>query len=315
MARSASYDFALTGDQLWTSVLRLMGAFPSGTSPSPEDLAACREAGNMIIKQWSGNTNRGIRGFKAFQRSRTSLTLSASSTYTLKYATLAFTSGGTTQIVAGNTITGATSTATATVVSVTTTSGTWAGGDAAGTLTLTGQTGTFASENLNVGASLNVASISGNSDQAGGGKDIYPPTNIVTVTLKDTSGNEKPLAPMLLEDYEYLPNKTNTGDPGRYFYERGVNSGILYLDAIPSDTTKVLDVVYMAELDDIDGASDSVWFPKEWLRALKFATAVDIAPEYDQNPATLMALRNEAIEFATSFEPENINLQFLPEVY
>ena len=76
---------------------------------------------------------------------------------------IAFTSGGTVVIAVGNTITGATSAATAVVSKVILISGTWAGGDAAGWLVLSSQTGTLQAENLNVGASLNVATIAGNS--------------------------------------------------------------------------------------------------------------------------------------------------------
>lgn len=76
---------------------------------------------------------------------------------------LSFTSGGTTEIVEGNTITGATSGATAYVERVVLTSGTWAGGDAAGYFILSTQVGTFRSENLNVDVNPNLATISGNS--------------------------------------------------------------------------------------------------------------------------------------------------------
>lgn len=76
---------------------------------------------------------------------------------------LAFTSGGTTEISEGDTITGATSSATATVERVILTGGTWAGGDAAGRLILSGVTGTFQAENLDVGASTNLATIAGDS--------------------------------------------------------------------------------------------------------------------------------------------------------
>ena len=76
---------------------------------------------------------------------------------------IAFTSGGTYQVVEGNTITGATSAATALVKRVNITSGTWGGGDAAGWLTINTQVGTFQAENLNVGANLNVATVAGNS--------------------------------------------------------------------------------------------------------------------------------------------------------
>lgn len=67
------------------------------------------------------------------------------------YSQIAFTSGGTREIVAGDTLTGATSTETAIVVSISAlTSGTWVGGDAAGTFTVRTQSGTFQSENLDV---------------------------------------------------------------------------------------------------------------------------------------------------------------------
>lgn len=75
--------------------------------------------------------------------------------------TRTFTSGGTYEIVPGDTVTGATSGATARVVAVSLSGGTWAGGDAAGTLTVDTHTGTFQAENLNVGANLNVATIAG----------------------------------------------------------------------------------------------------------------------------------------------------------
>jgi len=76
---------------------------------------------------------------------------------------VSFTGGGTYEVVEGNTITGATSAATATVERIVLDSGTWAGGDAAGRLILSGQTGTFAAENLDVGGNLNVATIAADS--------------------------------------------------------------------------------------------------------------------------------------------------------
>jgi len=64
--------------------------------------------------------------------------------------TMAFTSGGTNEIKAGHKIIGASSGATATVVAVLADTGTWAGGDAAGTLILSAETetGTFTSESI-----------------------------------------------------------------------------------------------------------------------------------------------------------------------
>ena len=70
-----------------------------------------------------------------------------------------FSSGGTTEIVAGNIVTGATSTKTAYVVATALFNGTWAGGDASGVLFLKDPSGTFQAENLDVGATSNLATI------------------------------------------------------------------------------------------------------------------------------------------------------------
>ena len=76
---------------------------------------------------------------------------------------LAFTSGGTYEIVEGNVITGAISGATATITRVVLESGSFAAGTAAGRLIFASQTGTFQAEDLDVGANPNVATIAGDS--------------------------------------------------------------------------------------------------------------------------------------------------------
>jgi len=77
---------------------------------------------------------------------------------------LSYTSGGTYVMKAGDKIVGATGGATAIIVSRTITSGTdGAPSDAAGVLTLKCQTGTFQSENLNVEANANCATIAADS--------------------------------------------------------------------------------------------------------------------------------------------------------
>jgi len=87
---------------------------------------------------------------------------------------LVFTSGGTYQVLVGDTITGATSGATAIVEYVLPlTSGTWAGGTAAGQFELRYQSGTFQAENLNVGGNLNVATIAGNSTASNWNQAAY----------------------------------------------------------------------------------------------------------------------------------------------
>jgi hypothetical protein len=73
--------------------------------------------------------------------------------------TKAYTSGGIHQVLVGDILTGALSSATCRVISVTLSSGTWSGGDAAGTLTVVDKNGIFVAENLNEGTNLDVCTI------------------------------------------------------------------------------------------------------------------------------------------------------------
>ena len=94
------------------------------------------------------------------------------------YSQVAFTSGGTTAIVAGDVITGATSGSTAIVTGVGTITGTWAAGTAAGTLQLITRNGAFQSENLNT---------ANQDDQATIGADLvaFEMADTLTVTASD----------------------------------------------------------------------------------------------------------------------------------
>jgi hypothetical protein len=79
---------------------------------------------------------------------------------------VAFTSGGTFEVKAGHVITGATSTKTAKVVRVDLASGTWAGGDAAGTFIVEALSGDFQAENVDVGTNTNVATVAATASAA-----------------------------------------------------------------------------------------------------------------------------------------------------
>lgn len=78
------------------------------------------------------------------------------------YQVVPFSSGGTSTIAAGNTITGATSAATARVVEVLLYSGTFAGGDAAGFFVVEMLTGTFGSENVKLSGGTDDATVTVN---------------------------------------------------------------------------------------------------------------------------------------------------------
>ena len=95
-----------------------------------------------------------------------------------------FSGGGTTEIAAGATITGATSAATALVEEVLLYSGSWAGGDAAGFFVVRDVVGTFGSENVYV-----------SSDETAGSDDATVTANVNhTMSIIDSGSGATDLA-------------------------------------------------------------------------------------------------------------------------
>ena len=160
--------------------------------------------------------------------------------------TVSYTSGGTYQILVGDVITGAISGATGRVIAITLTSGTWAGGDAAGVITVCDQSGTFQSENLNVGTNNDVATIGGNtaavSLNAADSVDLTAlpadlTKNLITIgdnsmlcvsVEQSVSGGTATITPILYDNQAtpaivgLLPPKTFTQT---YAFRRGSGSG------------------------------------------------------------------------------------------
>jgi len=121
----------------------------------------------------------------------------------------------------------------------------------------------------------------------GGDLAIEVPEEIITATRRDTDSNDNLLIPMVLEDYNAISNKGQTGTPGRYYYEREKDNGLFKLDYIPSDTTDtiILDYRRRVESPTLTGNID---MPEVSYRMLKYNLALDLAPEYGVTPDTLL---------------------------
>lgn len=320
MATSAYYSETRTATQLITDAHIDMGVHDPDESLDTNKLTVGIRKLNNIIYQWKGRRNYWVSAMKMWQRQSGLLSLTADQgAYELLPDTLAFTSGGTTEVSVGDTITGATSEATAVVVSVSLSSGSWAGGDAAGNFTIENKSGTFQSENLNVGSSSNVATIA--ADSSGADLPILPPEEILTCTLKHTSSaSEMVMSPMTLEQYQRISNKSVNGVPSRYYYEkRKETKGILYLNVEPSsavaDAYKI-SFIYRQPLEIINAGANELDFPNHCYRALEAQLACDLCPSFNikgDTYAELKDIRNEALGIMNSHEPEDVDVFFQPE--
>jgi hypothetical protein len=162
-----------------------------------------------------------------------------SSIYKYEERTLAYTSGGTTELTAGMVIVGATSAAVAIIKSLTLTSGSWAAGTAAGTLTLCSQVGTFQSENVFTDDGSNDATIAGDSTASTadyGYKDYYAKKLILQVLDNDAIVSIGPMIPDQTKKMGlHIPNK-GTLD----ITDRNQMKACKVIDAVASSASNVI---------------------------------------------------------------------------
>jgi len=158
------------------------------------------------------------------------------------------------------------------------------------------------------------AKISFSLQESGGDLAVAPPVKIVSVVCRDTNNHDTPMREMTLGYYRALPDKTSTGTPTRWHYERGVASGTLYLNRIPSDTTDTLELLFRRELEDVDAAGDDIDVPKEWLLPLRKRLAISLCPEYgtESKIPTLSAELKLSIEDVDSMDNEHVEAWFEP---
>src|SRR4030042_4678160 len=152
---------------------------------------------------------------------------------------------------------------------------------------------------------------------SGGDLNIQIPVQILTATVKDTDGNETPLVPMTLEEYQIIGKKTDTGTPTRFYYEKRLSEGRIYFDVKPyTTTTDVVDIVYRQPLEIITAGANEFDIEDYWYRAIKFGAALDVATEFNVNDQMKLShIRqqfSDAMLAIGSFAPENDFIHFQP---
>ena len=142
--------------------------------------------------------------------------------------TLTFTSGGPYQIQTDDVITGDTSGASARVYHILISNGTWGEGNAEGVFRLADQIGSFQAENLNVGSTTDVATISGDSTS---NTDWLIEGNVIVRTNLEGDGS----APVRLFGANNITFRNNTIDglvTGQHGYDKihftSISNNILY---------------------------------------------------------------------------------------
>lgn len=117
------------------------------------------------------------------------------------------------------------------------------------------------------------------------GLQIDRPTRIDNITRRTTlTGSDLPLGdtgrPMSRSDYAALPNKDSLGVPLSAYYDPQLSTGVLYLWPVPDSSTIQIKFTCDRPIQDILTDTDTFDVPQEQLRRIKYALALEIAPEY-----------------------------------
>lgn len=152
---------------------------------------------------------------------------------------------------------------------------------------------------------------------SGGDLAIQIPVSILTANLKNTDGEETPIYPMTLEEYQAISPKDEAGTIGRFYYEKRISTGMLYFDYQPEDTTDVVDIVYRQPLEIINAGANEFDIEDWWFRAIKFNVALDVAPEAKAiEPERIALIREraqEAMMMVSKFTNDNTFVFFQPD--
>lgn len=118
------------------------------------------------------------------------------------------------------------------------------------------------------------------------------PGRVLSVRRRVTSGTiDTPLNELSRQEYEDLPNKAIDSIPTAFYYDPQVDTGTLSLWPRPSTATAAamtLQVTYLRRPEDFDASNDTADMPQEWLRALCYTLASELALK-NGRPADLRA--------------------------
>lgn len=336
MALSGVWTFSVTRDDIIREAMLNIGAIGEAEIATAQEVTDCARKLNMMVKQWMG-TQDFAPGLKMWERQRGDLFLTSSQgVYELGPNTVDNWSGSTTgnnqSLPYGQTFL---------VQNQSTNDNSFFVQDVS-SMHVGDNVGIFIGPDIFWSKITSVAHDSNNFTIPGpglpaptaGGSTVYNytfkaqrPLGIITCVLRDQFGQDTPVNPMTIQEYESLPTKTQQGylcDPAAFYYEsqfssNGINitgGGLLFLDMFGAqDTNKHLHIVYVRPVMDLTKPTDNPEYPQQWYRALCWGLSHEIAAMFDADWSKDMQDNyDQSLSMAREGDPETTALFFQPNM-
>lgn len=170
-----------------------------------------------------------------------------------------------------------------------------------------------------VSVTPSASSVSYSLKPSGGAANIQIPTEIISVLLRNTSAaTDTPLREMTSAEYLAIPSKSETITPTRYYYEKRLSEGLLYLDGKCSSdivSNYTLEVTYRQPLEIVTAGTQTLDLPDWWNRALEWMLAKEMGIGFTIDDATwkrVVANADESIAIAGTHDLESSVAYFQP---
>lgn len=141
------------------------------------------------------------------------------------------------------------------------------------------------------------------------------PIRIINARYKGTNGIEIPMVELTRDEYDIISDKTTTGIPTQFYYDRQREAAKLYVwPVLSSATTESVEYTYERELEDISGGSDTIDIPVEWHEAAVYGLAARLCDDYGKD-AQVVQMKAEMLLRDILAEDHSGSVFFLGEEY
>lgn len=314
MATSGTATFGRNRDQLIASALRKINAFESGETPDSASVSEASDALNAMIKHWQGSGIhiwRTEEAIQFLQLGQVRYVLGSGST---DHATESYVETALTSAAAA----GASTVVLDSVSGVATTYYIGVQQDD-GTIHWTTVNGAPVGSTVTLTAVLTDSAAAGNRVLVYQTKLVRPLKILSARHYNLDSAIDTPIDEMDRIEYQEMPNKTATGVISGFFYDRrgGSNStGLLYFWPSPADVNAAAKITVARPIEDFNAAGDDADIPQEWIRAIEWGLADELADEYDVPEPKRTRIERRAAQYlqeANWWEKELISFQLVPD--
>jgi hypothetical protein len=312
MATSGTTTFSRNRDQLIASALRKVSAFESGETPDAQSVQDASDALNAMVKHWQAT---GIEIWEVTEailfpqlgQVRYSLGTTSTDHATESYVETALTTAAT--LGAGTVV----------LDSVTGVATTYHIGVQLddGTIQWTTVNGAPSGTTVTLAAVLTDTAALGNRVLVYQTNLTRPLRVLDARRYNFDSAIDVPLGEMDRIEYQEMPNKTATGAVNSFFYDRRTNTlGYIYLWPSPATVDEAIKMTIARPIQDFTVAGDDADLPQEWIRAIEWGLADEIADEYDVPEPKRTRIERRAAQFlaeANWHERELISFELVPD--